>query len=84
MYRLEISRTAHRQILRLPAHTRERINDSISRLADNPRPFGAKKLTAREGYRTRIGDYRVLYQINDDIQTVIVFRVMSRGDVYRY
>jgi len=83
VYRLEVSHTAHRQILRLPGQTQERVNKSIAHLADNPRPPGSKKLTAREGYRVRVGDYRILYQIDDDARLVIVYRVMARGDVYR-
>ena len=83
MYRLEVSHTAHRQIRRLPAQTQERVNKTIARLAENPRLPGVKKLTAREGYRVRVGDYRILYQIDDDAKLVIIYRVMSRGDVYR-
>ncbi|MBI2852157.1 MAG: type II toxin-antitoxin system RelE/ParE family toxin [Chloroflexi bacterium] len=83
MYRLEISHTAHRQLRRLPAQTQERVNKTIARLAENPRPPGARKLTAREGYRVRVGDYRVLYKIDDEVKMVIIFRVMPRGDVYR-
>ena len=83
MYRLEVSHTAHRQIRRLPAQTQERVNRAIARLADDPRPAGAKKLTAREGYRVRVGDYRILYRIDDKAQAVVVYRVMGRADVYR-
>jgi mRNA interferase RelE/StbE len=83
MYRLEVSRTAHRQIRRLPARTQERINNIIAGLAEEPRPPGVKKLTAREGYRIRAGDYRILYRIDDGAQSIVIFRVMSRGDVYR-
>ena len=83
MYRLEVSHTAHRQIRRLPTQTQERVNSAITRLAENPRPPGAKKLTARDGYRVRVGDYRILYQVDDGAKVVIIYRVMSRGDVYR-
>ena len=83
VYRLEVSHTAHRQIRRLPGQTQERANKAIARLAENPRPPGVKKLTAREGYRVRVGDYRILYQIDDDAKLVVIFRVMARGDVYR-
>lgn len=82
MYRLEISHTAHRQILRLPAQTQERVNNAIGRLAENPRPFGVKKLVARDGYRVRVGDYRILYTIDDEAKVVIVYRVMPRESVY--
>ena len=83
VYRLEVSHTAHRQIRRLPAQTQDRVNRVIVRLAENPRPPGAKKLTARDGYRVRVGDYRILYQVDDGAKVVIIFRVMSRRDVYR-
>ena len=83
MYRLDLSRNAHRQIDRLPAQTQERINDTIARLAENPRPFGNRKLTAREGYRIRVGDYRILYKIDDAARVVTVYRVRGRGDVYK-
>lgn len=83
MYRLEVSHNAHRQISRLPVQTQERVNKAIAHLVENPRPPGAKKLTAKDGYRVRVGDYRVLYQIEDGAKVVIIYRVMSRGDVYR-
>ena len=83
MYRLEVSHTAHRQIRRLPTQTQDRVNKAIARLAENPRPPDAKKLTAGDGYRVRVGDYRILYQVDDGAKVVIIYRVMSRGDVYR-
>jgi len=84
VYRLEVSHTAHRQIRKLPARTQDRINNAIAGLAENPRPPGVKKLTARDGYRIRVGDYRVLYRIDDSERAVIIYRVMGRGDVYRF
>jgi len=83
VYRLEVSHIAHRQIRRLPAQTQERVDRAIARLAENPRPLGNKKLTARNGYRVRVGDYRILYQVDDEAKAVIIYRVMPRGDVYR-
>ena len=83
MYRVEVSHAAHRQILRLPARTQERVNQTIARLAENPRPHGSKKLTNREGYRIRVGDYRILYVVDDSGKLVVIYRVMERGEVYR-
>ncbi len=83
MYRLELSQAAHRQISRLPWQTQERVNRTIARLAENPRPPGIKKLTARDGYRIRVGDYRVLYIVDDSSKLITIYRVMARGDVYR-
>jgi mRNA interferase RelE/StbE len=84
LYRIEVSNTSHQQIRRLPEQTQERINQAIAHLAENPRPLGVKKLTAREGYRIRVGDYRILYQIDDAAKLVIIYRIAARGDVYRF
>jgi mRNA interferase RelE/StbE len=83
VYRLELSHTAHRQIRKLPEQIQERVNQAILRLAEDQRPPGVKKLMAREGYRVRVGDYRILYYVNDREKLVIVYRVMPRQDVYR-
>jgi mRNA interferase RelE/StbE len=83
VYKLEVSHAAHRQIIKLPIHTQERINEAIADLGDTPRPFGSIKLTAKEGHRIRVGDYRILYNINDDAKLVIIYRVRARGDAYR-
>ena len=84
MYQLEVSQTAHRQISKLPEQTRDRVNRAIAHLAENPRPPGVKKLTAVGGYRIRIGNYRILYQIDDEARTVVVYRVKPRENVYRF
>ncbi len=63
--------------------TQDRVNKLIARLGENPRPPGVKKLTTREGYRVRVGDYRILYVVDDEAKIVIIYRVMARGGVYR-
>ena len=83
-YQLEVSHIAHRQIRRLPSLSQERINTAIYGLSQNPRPTGSKKLTAREGYRIRVGDYRVLYIVNDNAKMVTIHRIMARGYAYRF
>jgi mRNA interferase RelE/StbE len=83
VYRLHLSLAAHRQIRRLPVIIQNRVNNSIAPLAENPRPVVIKKLTAREGYRIRVGDYRILFVIDDDAKTVVVYRVKGRGEAYR-
>ena len=82
-YRVEIARAAFRDLAALPHSMRSRTRDAIDGLADEPRPFGSLKLTGREGYRLRIGDYRVLYEIDDSASTVAVTRVLHRRDAYR-
>jgi mRNA interferase RelE/StbE len=74
VYRLEVSHTAHRQIRKLPAQTQERVNQAIARLAENPRPPGVNKLVARGGYGVRVGDYRILYHVDDGAKLVVVYR----------
>ncbi len=83
MYRLEVSHTAHRQIRKLPPQTQERVNQAIARLAEDPRLPGVKKLVARGGYRIRVGDYRILYHVDDGAKVVVIYRVMPRENVYR-
>ena len=62
----------------------ERIHHKILGLQDDPRPQGSRKLSGNlEGWRIRVGDYRVLYQIDDDAATVTIVRVKHRRDVYR-
>ena len=84
LYRIEVSHTSHHQIRRLTEQSQIRVNQAIASLAENHRPQGSKKLTAREGYRIRVGDYRILYQIDDTAKLVIIYRVAARGDVYRF
>jgi mRNA interferase RelE/StbE len=52
-------------------------------LKENPRPVGCKKLTNEEGYRIRVGNYRILYTINDANKLVDVFKISHRKDSYR-
>lgn len=83
MYRLEISRIAHKQIEALPPRLQQRVNEVIARLANEPRPVGAKKLMGIEGYRIRIGDYRILYTVNYASRLITVYRVKHRREAYR-
>lgn len=84
MYRLEIRRAAERDLRRLSPAVFARLNRQILELREDPRPSGAKKLKGRlEGWRVRVGQYRILYEIDDEIQTVTIARVRHRRDVYR-
>jgi mRNA interferase RelE/StbE len=67
----------------LPATLRLRIAAAILTLADNPRPRGCKKLTGQDLYRVRVGDYRVVYEIHDDVLVVLVVRVAHRREAYK-
>ncbi|MBI2328219.1 MAG: type II toxin-antitoxin system RelE/ParE family toxin [Chloroflexi bacterium] len=68
---------------KLPSVIHTRISRRILSLEDNPRPRGARKLSSREEYRLRVGDYRVLYTIDDKNSIITVFAVGHRREVYR-
>jgi mRNA interferase RelE/StbE len=83
-WQVEFSADAARQLRRLPTHIQRRISARVSALARNPFPPGSKKLVGQaSGYRIRIGDYRVLYEIQKDRLVVFVVKVGHRRDVYR-
>lgn len=84
MYTILIKRSAERDLRRLPRGLFERVNEKILALRDNPRPHGVRKLSgALQGWRIRVGDHRILYQIDDDEQTITIVRVRHRREVYR-
>jgi len=83
MYSLLILPRAQKELAKLPASEYERVRDAIRSLAEAPRPPGSLKLSGREGWRIRVGDYRVLYDVDDKNQTVTVQHVGHRRDVYR-
>jgi len=82
-YRLRITETAHKELQRLPAHVRARVQDRCRGLADDPRPPGCRKLRGGEIYRIRVGDYRVLYDVESVTQTVTILRIRHRREAYR-
>jgi mRNA interferase RelE/StbE len=83
MYRIFIKRSAERELAALPARIKERIEQRILGLENDPRPRGAKKLQGQESYRLRVGDYRVLYTVDDEASEIMVYAVGHRRDVYR-
>ena len=83
-YAVEFRPRALRALRKLPEAAQRRLLSAIEALADDPRPSGVKKLKGGEGiYRVRVGTYRVLYQIRDDVLLVLVTDVGHRRDVYR-
>jgi len=84
-YRLEVSRQVSKTISALDKSMRRRVLAAIENLADDPRPPGVKKLQGNHAntWRIRIGDWRVIYEIYDDILVVIVVDVDHRGSMYR-
>ena len=83
-YRIAVKPSAARALARLPHPAQRPITRKIDALADEPRPWGAEKLRGADDlYRIRAGDYRVIYQIRDDVLLILVVRVGHRRDVYR-
>ena len=83
-YKIEFSRSAERDLRRLDRKVLHRVLAAIDGLADNPRPPGVKKLAGSEHtYRVRVGDYRVIYGLEDRALVVLVVRIRHRGEVYR-
>ena len=83
IYTIVFLRRAQRELESLPNTDYERVRNAIAGLANNPRPSGCKKLTGRDGWRIRIGDYRVIYGINDRELLITVVRIGNRRDIYR-
>jgi mRNA interferase RelE/StbE len=82
-YNLVITRSAAKELERVPEKDRRRVVERIAGLAHNPRPPGCEKLSGEDKYRIRQGDYRILYEIVDDQLIVTVVRVGHRRDVYK-
>lgn len=84
MYEVYLERAAERDLKRLPAEAFHRIISSIRTLSENPRPPGCRKVTGSENdWRIRIGDYRVIYEIDEGEKAVKVFRIRHRREAYR-
>ena len=82
-YRVEILRSAQRQLAKIDRQDHPRIISTVRSLAENPRPSGCKKLSGRPAWRIRVGTYRIIYEIHDDRLLVLVVTIGHRKDVYR-
>jgi mRNA interferase RelE/StbE len=81
-YQVNLKKSVIKDLEKLPDIVLKRVQKTILGLANNPRPDGCKKLKGRDDYRVRVGDYRILYFINDEIVTIEVVRMQHRKDVY--
>lgn len=82
-YSLLILPRAQRELSSLPQAAYERVKLSIASLHDSPRPHGCVKLRGRDGWRIRVGDYRIVYDVDDEKRLVIVLQIGHRRDIYR-
>jgi mRNA interferase RelE/StbE len=81
MYQIVVRGKAKKQILQISPPHFQRIQKQIDQLSENPRPEGVRTLKGEIGYRVRVGDYRILYEINDETKIVTIYRVKHRRDV---
>ena len=83
VYRVEIQRSAERDLDRLATTLFDRISARLAAFAEEPRPPGAEKLTGLNAFRVRVGDYRIIYEVDDSARVVVVTRIRHRREVYR-
>lgn len=83
-YSVEFTAAAARQVKKLPRPARERLLSAIEKLGDDPRPPGCTKLVGEDtAWRLRVGDYRIVYDVFDDVLTVLIVRAGHRREIYR-
>ena len=85
MYNITYSKEATKSLLRMPRNTAKLIREKLEVIAADPfadHP-NAKKLQGREGYRLRVGDWRVIYTIQSEKLIIMVLKVASRGEAYK-
>ena len=81
-YRIELRPAAVRALRKLDAPVARRLQAAIALLAEDPRPPASRPLRGRPAWRVRVGDYRVIYTIEDDVLLVVVVTLGHRRDVY--
>lgn len=82
-WQIDIARDARKELASLHPQMQVRISKAILALEDNPFPSGCKKLKNRDGFRIRVGDYRVLYLADTKSKKIVVGAIGHRRDVYR-
>lgn len=84
MHKITFSKDADKTLRRMPRNLSLKIAQKIKQLADNPKAMrNVKKLTDHPGYRLRIGDWRIVYTLNDKELLIHVVKIKSRGEVYK-
>jgi mRNA interferase RelE/StbE len=81
-YRIELRPAAVRALKKLDPPNRRRIQGAITLLAEEPRPPAARALRGRPGLRVRVGDYRIIYTVADNVLLIVVVTVGHRRDIY--
>lgn len=82
-YRIEFRPAAVRELRKIDRSAQPRIQGAIALLSQDPRPPASRPLRGREGYRLRVGDYRIIYIIDGGVLLVVVVTIGHRRDVYQ-
>jgi mRNA interferase RelE/StbE len=82
-YQVVLVRSAERELPSLPTDVSRRVTAALQRLNQEPRPRGARRLSQGPGWRLRVGDYRILYTIDEAVRVVTVYAIGHRREVYR-
>lgn len=82
-YQVLVQPSAQKEIEKLPKPAQTKIIKALVALGENPRPANCKKLIGTDSWRVRIGEYRIIYWIEDNILSIEVVRVAHRKDVYK-
>jgi len=82
-YRIEIKRAAEKDMRSLPDNVLRRVNRAVVSLGDDPRGRGTKKLVGGRGFAARVGQYRLIYGIDDEARIVDIRAVRHRREAYR-
>lgn len=82
-YQIHLRPRARKEFLGLPPDIARKLHEAIQSLQMDPRPRQSSKLSGGQGYRLRVGNYRVLYDIDDPLKVVTVYRIKHRREAYR-
>jgi mRNA interferase RelE/StbE len=83
-YRIQFKASAAKEFKKLPLSVKQRVSISLDNLQQNPRPSGVKKLQGEQAlYRVRVGEYRIVFTIDDDEKIIKITRIRHRQDVYK-
>lgn len=82
-YSVYFRASVEKDLSAIPKSDLKKILQRIKALSEEPRPLGCEKLTGKERYRVRQGNYRIVYSIQDKELTVWVVKVGHRKDIYR-
>jgi mRNA interferase RelE/StbE len=82
MYKVRVERKAQKKLAKIPEPYYSNIKIAILDLGNDPRPKGYKKLKGRDGFRIRVADYRIIYEIQDSVLLVDVIDLGHRKDIY--